>query len=130
MSHASAGLKATEHDQHLHAQLGAFNSAFAELGLRFRWDASTLYALAPIQGEAARLAAYIETHHAHLLKAYSVDFLCEAILWRKNAQVPGEWSPGHPGQVMQDTGSKPAGAAAAHGGWDWREPGLPALAGA
>ncbi|WP_322057580.1 hypothetical protein [Paraburkholderia sp. J63] len=127
MSHSSAGLKATEHDQHLHAQLCAFNSAFAELGLRFRWDAPTLYALAPIDGEAARLASYIERHHAHLLKAYSIDFLCEAILGRKNAQAPGEWSPGH---VAPQTGSKAAPVEAPHGGWDWGEPNLPALAGA
>ncbi|HKT98861.1 MAG TPA: hypothetical protein VJS30_20400 [Paraburkholderia sp.] len=127
MSHSSAGLKATEHDQHLHAQLSAFNTAFAELGLRFRWDAPTFYALASIQGEAARLAAYIETHHAHLLKAYSIDFLCEAILGRKNAQAPGEWAPGH---ATQHTGSKAASAGTPHGGWDWSEPGLPALAGA
>lgn len=127
MSHSSAGLKATEHDQHLHAQLCAFNSAFAELGLRFRWDAPTLYALAPIDGEAARLASYIERHHAHLLKAYSIDFLCEAILGRKNAQAPGEWSPGH---LAPHTGSKTAPVEAPRGGWDWGEPNLPALAGA
>ncbi|MDR3096386.1 MAG: hypothetical protein LBV73_04835 [Paraburkholderia sp.] len=123
MSHFAAGLKATEHDQHLHSQLSAFNSAFAELGLRFRWDASTLYALASIQGEAARLATYIETHHAHLLKAYSIDFLCEAILGRKNAQAPGEWAP-----AAQQAATK--SAEAAHAGWDWSEPHLPALAGA
>ncbi|WP_213295057.1 hypothetical protein [Paraburkholderia sacchari] len=127
MSHSSAGRNATEHDQHLHNQLSAFNSAFAELGLRFRWDATTLYSLAEIQGEAARLAAYIETHHAHLLKAYSIDFLCEAILERKNAQAPGEWSPGH---TAQHAGAKGAAAEAAHGGWDWSELHLPALAGA
>jgi hypothetical protein len=127
MSHASAGLQATEHDRHLHAQLSAFNSAFAELGLRFRWDADTLYTLAPIEGEAARLATYIRTHHSHLLKAYSIDFLCEAILGRKNAQAPGEWLPGH-GTLRN--GGKEAPLGAPQAGWEWSEPGLPALAGA
>jgi hypothetical protein len=115
--------QASEHDQHLHAQLSAFNSAFSELGLRFRWDAHTLYALASIEGEAARLATYIRTHQAHLLKAYSIDFLCEAILGRKNARAPGEWLPGH-GALRN--GAKET----SQEGWDWREPGLPALAGA
>jgi hypothetical protein len=125
MNPSSPTRHATEHESHLHAQLSAFNSAFAELGLRFRWDTATLHALASIEGEAARLATYIETHHAHLLKAYSIDFLCEAILGRKNAQAPGEWTPvqnAHQAAFRQMP-QEPLG-------WDWSEPGLPALAGA
>lgn len=113
----------SSHDRQLEAQLCAFNTAFAELGLRFRWDARTLYSLASIAGESARIAAYIEAHHPHLLKAYSMAFLCEAILERKNAQSPGEWPL-----------AQPAARGAAQT-WpvmeqDWREGGLPALAGA
>ncbi|MCP3721808.1 hypothetical protein M3I53_01490 [Paraburkholderia sp. CNPSo 3272] len=113
------------HDRQLQAQLCAFNTAFAELGLRFRWDARTLHSLASIAGEHARVAAYIETNHPHLLKAYSMDFLCEAILARKNAQAPGEWPLTAPAQ----RGSQEWGTAAAME-QDWREGGLPALAGA
>ncbi|WP_322046877.1 hypothetical protein [Paraburkholderia sp. J67] len=127
MSHTSPTRPATEHEPMLHAQLSAFNSAFAELGLRFRWDTATLHALASIEGEAARLASYIETHHAHLLNAYSIDFLCEAILGRKNAQAPGEWTPA---LATQSGAPRQAPLAAPQGGWDWSEPGLPALAGA
>lgn len=116
MSHPIAA-----HDAQLDAQLCAFNNAFAELGLRFRWDAHTLHTLAPIAGEHARVAAFIETHHAHLLKAYSMEFLCEAILARKNAQAPGEW-PGAPAS------QRAAFAPALNQGW--HEAGLPALAGA
>ncbi len=118
---------AADHETHLHAQLSAFNSAFAELGLRFRWDTATLHALASIDGEAARLAAYIETHHAHLLNAYSIDFLCEAILGRKNAQAPGEWTPT---QTAHHVAVKQASPGREQEGWDWSEPGKPALAGA
>ncbi|CAE6739859.1 hypothetical protein [Paraburkholderia haematera] len=76
------------HDAEVAAQLCAYNSAFDELGLRFRWDASTLTLLAMIDGEEARIAAYIEAHHGHLLKSYSAEFLSRAILEKKKARYP------------------------------------------
>lgn len=75
-------------DAEIQAQLCAYNTAFDELGLRFRWDAHTLTSLAAIDGEQARIAAYIEAHHAHLLNAYSAEFLSRAILEKKNARYP------------------------------------------
>jgi hypothetical protein len=74
------------HDAEVEAQLCAYNSTFDELGLRFRWDASTLALVARIDGEEAQIAAYIEAHHPHLLKAYSAGFLSQAILEKKNAR--------------------------------------------
>ncbi|MFM0729651.1 hypothetical protein PQQ52_04035 [Paraburkholderia sediminicola] len=76
------------HDAEIKAQLCAYNSAFDELGLRFRWDASTLSSLAGIDGEEAQIAAYIEAHHPHLLTAYSAGFLSRAILEKKTARYP------------------------------------------
>jgi hypothetical protein len=76
------------HDAEVEAQLCAYNSAFDELGLRFRWDASTLALLATIDGEEAQIAAYIEAHHPHLLKAYGAGFLSRAILEKKTARYP------------------------------------------
>jgi hypothetical protein len=76
------------HDAEVEAQLCAYNSTFDELGLRFRWDAGTLALLAGIDGEEAQIAAYIEAHHPHLLKAYSVGFLSRAILEKKQARYP------------------------------------------
>lgn len=76
------------HDTEIQAQLCAYNAAFDELGLRFRWDAQTLTSLASIDGEQAQIAAYIEAHHGHLLKAYSAEFLSRAILERKSARCP------------------------------------------
>ena len=83
------------HDQHgthyersIDAQLCAFNSAFADLGLRFRWDAQMLTSLATIDGEHARVVAYLEAHQPHLLNAYSADFLGDAILAKKRAHTP------------------------------------------
>ena len=82
------------HDQHrthyeraIEAQLCAFNSAFADLGLRFRWDADMLTSLATIDGEQARVVAYLRAHQAHLLYAYSAEFLCAAILAKKSAHT-------------------------------------------
>jgi hypothetical protein len=77
-----------EHDREVQAQLCAYNTAFAELGLRFRWDAQTLISLAAIDGEQARITAYIEDHHKHLLHAYSAEFLSRAILEKKTARMP------------------------------------------
>jgi hypothetical protein len=77
----------TDYDHAVEAQLCAFNSAFADLGLRFRWDADTLTALTTIDGEQARVAAYLEAHQPHLLSAYSADFLSEAILAKKRAHT-------------------------------------------
>jgi hypothetical protein len=75
-------------DGEVEAQLCAYNSAFDELGLRFRWDANMLASLALIEGEEARIVAYIEAHHPHLLTAYSPGFLSRAILEKKNARYP------------------------------------------
>jgi hypothetical protein len=76
------------HDAEVQAQLCAYNTAFDELGLRFRWDERTLASLAMIDGEQEQIAAYIEAHHAHLLKAYSAEFLSRAILEKKKARYP------------------------------------------
>jgi len=65
-------------------QLRAYNAAFAELGLRFRWDNEMFAWLCGIECEKARVARYIEEYHAHLLKAYDADFLSQLIFDKKN----------------------------------------------
>ncbi len=77
-----------EHDREVQAQLCAYNTAFAELGLRFRWDTQTLISLTAIEGEEARITTYIQNHHKHLLRAYSAEFLSRAILEKKTARLP------------------------------------------
>jgi hypothetical protein len=69
----------------LQTQLCAYNSAFEELDLMFRWDVDTLQSLARAPGDHSRIAQYIDTHCPHLLKAYSAEFLCQAIVDKKNA---------------------------------------------
>ncbi len=85
---SQAFIEEREAEAGLHAHVCAYNMAFEELGLRFRWDARMLASLACIEDETARIVTYIETHHPHLLKAYSAEFLSQAILTRKNAQRP------------------------------------------
>ena len=88
MREAHFDVHQAEHERAVEAQLCAFNTAFAELGLRFRWDAQTLTSLAAIEGERARIIAYLEAHQGHLLTAYSAAFLSEAILAKKTAHTP------------------------------------------
>lgn len=65
------------------SQLAAYNAAFAELGLRFRWDSEMYAWLCGIECEHSRIARYIEQYHAHLLNAYDADFLSCLILDKK-----------------------------------------------
>lgn len=65
------------------SQLAAYNAAFAELGLRFRWDSEMYAWLCGIECEHSRIARYIEQYHAHLLKAYDAGFLSRLILDKK-----------------------------------------------
>jgi hypothetical protein len=75
----------TTQDRDLPAQVCAYNTAFEELDLMFRWDEHTLAELAALPGdEYQRVAHYIERHTPHLLTAYSAEFLCRAIVDTKN----------------------------------------------
>ena len=84
ISTRNARTAAMDHDGHPDdAHLSAYNAAFSDLGLRFRWDRATLDMLKEFNGELARITAYIERYHAHLHRAYDADFLAQLILQRK-----------------------------------------------
>ena len=59
--------------------LSAYNAAFYELGLRWHWDSDTYQALSPAGEEKDRIRVYLETEQPHLLRAYEVNFLIDAI---------------------------------------------------
>jgi hypothetical protein len=61
----------------------AYNAAFGELELSWRWDARTYRELLGIAAEKDRIRAYIQRHQAHLLRAYDVAFLCDLIYEKK-----------------------------------------------
>jgi hypothetical protein len=111
------------------AQLCAYNSAFADLGLRFRWDAQMLMSLISIDGEHARVIAYIETHQPHLLSAYSAEFLSEAILAKKIAHTP-EALPTRVEAPVDGYRAQRTSSVFSLSNYLPDEPGLPALAGA
>ncbi|MBN3757619.1 hypothetical protein G3N95_32160 [Paraburkholderia sp. Tr-20389] len=114
----------TDYDHAVEMQLCAFNSAFADLGLRFRWDAETLTSLATIDGEHARVVAYLQAQQAHLLNAYSAEFLCAAILAKKSAHTAAVL----PTQASVDAGrARPSVFSISR---YFADDGVPALAGA
>ncbi|CAG4890257.1 hypothetical protein [Paraburkholderia saeva] len=119
----------TEREQAIRTQLCAYNTAFAELGLRFRWDAQTLESLASIDGEQARIVAYIEANHPHLLNAYSAAFLSEAILAKKTAIAP-DALPTRTDASAGAQSAQPASQGFSFAVYWSGEPDLPALAGA
>lgn len=68
--------------------LAAYNSAFVELNLRFRWDEAMYdWLCGMVDCERSRIARYLEEYHAHLLTAYDAPFLSQLILDRKNAYL-------------------------------------------
>ncbi|WP_233828863.1 hypothetical protein [Paraburkholderia sp. ZP32-5] len=116
------------HDAEVEAQLCAYNAAFEELGLRFRWDERTLMSLSAIHDEQEQIAAYIEMHHPHLLKAYSAEFLSLAILDKKKARNPSRLqmhvdSVPNPAHVMSQSQTS---RRSEHTSYEWE---LPALVG-
>jgi hypothetical protein len=82
-SHANARPARVAADHPDDAHLSAYNAAFSDLGLRFRWDHATLDVLKEFNSEVARITAYIERFHAHLHRAYDADFLAQLILHKK-----------------------------------------------
>ncbi|MFM0076014.1 hypothetical protein PQQ86_33180 [Paraburkholderia sediminicola] len=82
-SHASTRIARATANNPDDAHLSAFNAAFSDLGLRFRWDQATLDVLKEFNSEAARITAYIERFHAHLHSAYDAEFLAQMILSKK-----------------------------------------------
>lgn len=64
----------------LHADCECFNAAFLELGFEWQWDPDLYASLGSIADERERVATYVRQYQAHLLRAYDLDFLCNAIL--------------------------------------------------
>lgn len=84
LSAAAAPNAGETHHPDREVNLAAFNAAFAELGLRFRWDAPMFDWLCGIECEKTRVTRYIEQYHAHLLHAYDAPFLSQLIFDKKN----------------------------------------------
>ena len=66
-------------DRAADAERGAYNQAFAELGLEWYWDERTFRELRACAGDKHCIHAYIEANHPHLLHAYDGVSLANAI---------------------------------------------------
>ena len=66
------------------AELEAYNRAFLELELSWRWDAPTFRDLLRIAADRDCVGAYIERNQAHLLRVYEKSFLRDLVLSAKD----------------------------------------------
>ena len=74
------------------AERHAYNAAFHELGLRWHWNDEVYRELSGACGDKAEgtdarrcVRQYLETHQAHLLRAYDADFLVDLIVQKQAA---------------------------------------------
>ena len=70
--HSPAAIDAAS-EAHRHA----YNAAFTLLDLSWHWDRTTSARIQPYGRAGVR--SWVETEQAHLLRAYSIDFLVDAI---------------------------------------------------
>jgi hypothetical protein len=69
---------------HDEMERNAYNAAFYGLGLRWYWDHETYTRLTRFSPHPAkRVRHYLETEQSHLLRAYDVAFLVDAIEEKK-----------------------------------------------
>ena len=68
----------------LAAELEAYNRAFCELELPWRWDAQTLRHLVSVAPDRDVVGAYVERNQPHLLRVYEKAFLRNLVLSAKD----------------------------------------------
>jgi hypothetical protein len=67
----------------LAAELEAYNRAFSDLELPWRWDAGTLRELLKVASPDDCVSVYVERNQAHLLRVYEKGFLRDLVLSAK-----------------------------------------------
>jgi hypothetical protein len=65
------------------AEVDAFNAAFEELDIAWRWSRDVLANLGP-GDDRAKVSAYLRERGAHLLKVYEAGFLVDLIVATKS----------------------------------------------
>lgn len=71
-------------DEGIAAELEAYNRAFLELELSWRWDAPTFRHLLKTVADQDFVGAYVERNQAHLLRVYEKSFLRDLVLSAKD----------------------------------------------
>lgn len=66
------------------AELEAYNRAFCELELPWRWDAHTFQQLQNAAPDQDFVGTYVERSQAHLLRVYEKAFLRDLVLTAKD----------------------------------------------
>jgi hypothetical protein len=87
MSHAATREPlgaARSDDERLAAELDAYNHAFSELELPWRWDAGIFRDLLRVAADRDCVGAYIERTRPHLLRVYEKAFLRDLVLSAKD----------------------------------------------
>ena len=86
MLNAAVSDRTAEHvsDERLAAELEAYNRAFLDLELSWRWDAPTFRHLLKTVADQDFVGAYIERNQAHLLRVYEKSFLRDLVLSAKD----------------------------------------------
>lgn len=64
-------------------ELEAYNRAFSELELPWRWDADTFRELVKAAADRDFIGTYVERSQAHLLRVYEKSFLRNLVLEAK-----------------------------------------------
>ena len=71
-------------DEGIAAELEAYNRAFLELELSWRWDARTFRELLRTTSDRDFVGAYVEHEQPHLLRAYEKSFLRDLVMSAKD----------------------------------------------
>ena len=81
MSKAAVIEPVAEHvsDEGMDAELEAYNRAFLELELSWRWDARTFRDLLRVAADRDFVGAYVERNQPHLLRVYEKSFLRDLV---------------------------------------------------
>jgi len=70
---------ATVSEERVAAELEAYNRAFSDLELPWRWDARTFRDLLQVAPDCDMVGAYVERNQAHLLRVYEKAFLRDLV---------------------------------------------------
>ena len=86
MSNAAVREPLAEHvtEESMAAELEAYNRAFLELELSWRWDVRTFRDLLRLAADRDFVGAYVERNQAHLLRVYEKAFLRDLVLSAKD----------------------------------------------
>jgi hypothetical protein len=77
LEHAMTATRTPSLEPAQEASLNAYNSTFAAMDIDWHWDSSTYQELVAEGGQPVRV--FVERHRPHLLRAYGIDCLVNAI---------------------------------------------------